>query len=366
MKYCLFFGLIFCYFSCGNASPRNTAGQVADSQVHAPNISNKQLPDTVSLIAVGDIMFGTNFPGTGTLPPNDGKDLMKYFTNELKDADISFGNSEGVFLDAGGVSKGSGANVFCFREPTRYAGYFVENGFDLLSVANNHVADFGDAGMRSTVATLKTLPLHFAGLQNYPTAIVTIRNLKIGLAAFAPHKGCIQMNDQAAAIAGVKGLKKTCDIVLVSFHGGGEGRKATHVPRRTEIFFGQNRGNVHEFAHTMIDAGADIVIGHGPHVARAMELYKNKFIAYSLGNFCTYGMFSLDGVSGIAPLLKIFVNEKGDFIKGHITSIKQLGEGGPQPDENNGAFKLIKALTESDFPDTPLKFTDGSGLEKRQ
>ena len=322
------------------------------------------MADTISFIAVGDIMFGTNYPNTSTLPPNDGRDLLKYFTKELQSADVSFGNSEGVFLDGGGVSKGSGANVFCFREPRRYAQYFVDNGFDLLSVANNHVADFGEVGMRSTIATLKALPLHFAGLQNYPTTIIKVRNIKIGMAAFAPHKGCIQLNDHAAAIASVKALKQQCDIVLVSFHAGAEGRNATHVPKRTEIFMGQNRGNVYEFAHSMIDAGADIVVGHGPHVARAMEVYKNKFIAYSLGNFCTYGMFNLVGVSGIAPLLKIYLNEKGDFIRGHITSIKQLGEGGPFPDENYGAYRSIKALTASDIPNSHLRFTDSTGIEK--
>ena len=367
MKTWYFATFVFCYISCGSATQKRTEQDTALLN-HALRIKNDSLHragvDTISLIAVGDIMFGTNFPSTSTLPPNDGKDLMKYFSEELKNADLTFGNSEGVFLDAGGISKGYGANVFSFREPRRYAQYFVDNGFDLLSVANNHVADFGDEGMRSTVATFKALPLHFAGLENYPTTIITVRNIKIGMAAFAPHKGCMQLNDYAAAIASVKNLKQQCDIVLVSFHAGAEGRSATHVPKRTEIFMGQNRGNVYEFAHSMIDAGADIVIGHGPHVARAMEVYKNKFVAYSLGNFCTYGMFSLEGVSGIAPLLKIFVNEKGDFIRGTITSIKQEGEGGPLPDETYAAYRSIKALTASDIPNSHLKFTDTTNIEK--
>lgn len=348
---------------CGNASPKHhTLPLPVTSVIHI--LPQDHLIDTLSLIAVGDIMFGTNFPGTGKLPPNDGKNLLEHFAAELRDADITFGNSEGVFLDAGGISKGSGQNVYCFREPTRYARYFADNGFDLLSLANNHVADFGETGMRSTISTLQALPLHFAGLRQFPTTIITVRNIKIGLAAFAPHKGCIQMNDLDAAITRVKELKGKCDIVMVSFHGGAEGRKNTHVPKNTEIFLGQNRGNVYHFAHAMIDGGADIVIGHGPHVPRAMELYKNKFIAYSLGNFCTYGMFNLDGVSGIAPLLKIYVNDKGDFIKGHITSIKQIEEGGPLPDANHGAYKLIKSLTSSDLPGGHLLFPDSTNIVK--
>ena len=360
MKACLFSGVILCWLSCGSASQ----GSNSATRLVTKDTIPRSTTDTISLIAVGDIMFGSNFPDATHLPPNDGKDLLKEFDSTLQDADITFGNSEGVFLDGGGEAKGFGLNVYSFREPRRYAQYFVDNGFDLLSVANNHVADFGTTGMRSTVATLKDLGLHFAGLENYPTTIITVRNIKIGLAAFAPHNGCIQMNDYAAATASIQNLKKECDIVMVSFHGGAEGRNATHVPRRTEIFFKQNRGDVYKFAHKMIDAGADIVIGHGPHVARAMEVYKNKFIAYSLGNFCTYGMFNLKGVSGIAPLLKIYVNEKGDFIKGTITSIKQEGEGGPQHDENFGAYKLIKELTASDIPNNHLKFTDSLQIEK--
>jgi len=366
MKVFLIFGFILSYLSCANSSQNDqrftgTATEKTDS----PEIIIEKVPeDTISLIAVGDIMFGSNFPSVSNLPPNDGKDLLKDFKSELQDADITFGNSEGVFLDAGGTPKGYGGNVFSFREPRRFAQIFADNGFDLLSVANNHVNDFGETGMQSTVATLKALPLYFAGVINYPTTIIKVRNIKIGMAAFANHKGCVQMNDYAAAEASIKKLKKECQIVLVSFHGGAEGNGATHVPKRTEIFYGQNRGNVYEFAHRMIDAGADIVIGHGPHVARAMEVYKNKFIAYSLGNFCTYGMFGLSGACGIAPLLKIYVNSSGDFINGRITSIKQVGEGGPLYDKTYSAYHLIKGLTASDIPNNHLKFTDSFSIEK--
>lgn len=346
--------MIICWFSCGTATSSEQAKPLV---VHTDTIPTPiNIPDTLSLNAVGDIMFGSSFPGTGYLAPNDGQDLMKFFTASLHDADLTFGNSEGVFLDHGGIAKDSGDQVYCFREPTRYAKYFVDNGFDLLSVANNHVADFGEAGLQSTIKTLSALPLHFVGLQNFPTAIVKVRNLRIGFAAFAPHHGCIQLNDIAAAKAAVIELKKQCDIVLVSFHAGAEGVKALHVPKHKELFYKQDRGDVYSFAHQMIDAGADILIGHGPHVARAMELYKNKLIAYSLGNFCTYGMFNLKAECGIAPLLKIYVTGKGDFIKANITSIKQVGEGGPQPDPDGGAYKLISTLTATDFPNSQLSF----------
>lgn len=358
------------FFGCANTEKKNEVTPkepepALNTQVAGAGSLSTPKPDTLSITAVGDIMFGTTFPDRSHLPPNEGKDLLAPFTAELKNTDICFGNVEGTFLDQGGTPKGYGANVYCFRQPTSYAKYFTDNGFNLLSVANNHIADFGEAGMQSTAKTLKELNVAFAGLSDAPTTIMTVKGLKVGLAAFAPHKGCVNMNDLANTGAIVRKLKQQCHIVIVSFHGGAEGTGATHVPKRTEIFFGQNRGNVHAFAHAMIDAGADVVIGHGPHVPRAMELYKNKFIAYSLGNFCTYGMFSLHGASAVAPLLKININEKGDFVSGHITSIKQEGEGGPLPDESNGAFELIRSLSGTDFPGNELQFLEGNMIGKK-
>ncbi len=346
-------------------SPNTPAPQLTTSVTGDEAALPKAAPDTLSIIAVGDIMLGTNFPDRSKLPPNEGRDLLSPFISELKNTDICFGNVEGTFMDQGGIPKGSGANVYCFRQPVSYARYLTDAGFNLLSVANNHIADFGEPGMKSTAETLKNLNVAFSGLSDAPTTITTVKGLKIGLAAFAPHKGCVNMNDHANTAAIVRKLKKQCHIVLVSFHGGGEGVNATHVPKRTEIFYGQNRGNVHAFAHAMIDAGADMVIGHGPHVPRAMELYKNKLIAYSLGNFCTYGMFSLHGPSGLAPLLKVQVNEQGDFVGGQITSVKQEGEGGPLPDPSNGAFELVRSLSETDFPGNALSFLPGNKLGRK-
>jgi poly-gamma-glutamate capsule biosynthesis protein CapA/YwtB (metallophosphatase superfamily) len=78
----------------------------------------------------------------------------------------------------------------------------------------------------------------------------------------------------SAAIASVKKLKASCDIVIVPMHAGAEGRSAIHVLKQIELFLGPNRGNVYRVAHAMIDAGADVVIGHGPHVPRAMKYIK--------------------------------------------------------------------------------------------
>jgi poly-gamma-glutamate capsule biosynthesis protein CapA/YwtB (metallophosphatase superfamily) len=362
-----FFISIICIATlcCNNTSvqpKKNQPKNLVNSSADALQPVND---DTISIVAVGDIMFGTNFPNTSKMPPEQGKNLLQPISNYLKNADVTFGNAEGVFLNEGGTPKGTGGQVYCFRQPTYMAQYFVDNGFDLLSVANNHVADFGDIGLKSTNDVLSKLPIAYGGIISKPIAEIKVRNTNIGMAAFAPHKGSVDMNNIANAIKIVQDLKKRNQIVIVSFHGGAEGVTRQRVPKKKEIFYGQDRGDVHDFAHKMIDAGADVLIGHGPHVVRAVELYKNKFIAYSLGNFCTYGMFSLGGASGNAPLLKLYVNQKGDFNKAEIISCKQYGEGGPVLDEvKKNAFNTIAYLTKLDFPNTPLVFNNGKIIKK--
>ncbi len=153
-------------------------------------------------------------------------------------------------------------------------------------------------------------------------------------------------------------LDSLSDIVIVSFHGGAEGSKYQHVTRKTETFLGQNRGNVYEFAHLVIDAGADIVFGHGPHVTRAVEIYKNRFITYSMGNFVTYRRFNLSGANGLAPILKVFVDKQGNFFKAKVYSVNQYENKGPALDPQNRALKKIQTLTKSDFPELKIDINE--------
>src|SRR5690606_29685366 len=136
----------------------------------------------------------------------------------------------------------------------------------------------------------------------------------------------------------------------------GEGTKFEHVTRKTEWLFKENRGNVYAFAHGVIDAGADVVLGHGPHVTRAVAVDKHKFIAYSLGNFCTYGKFNLQGPNGIAPLLQLKINAKGDFLYADVISVKQDKINRLTLDTSQAAFHKIKQLTDIDFKGHGLKF----------
>lgn len=313
----------------------------------------------ITIVAVGDIMMGTNYPSESYLPPKDMK-LMAPMFEYFKYGDIVFGNLEGTVLNAGGEVKSCSnpSNCYAFRQPEYFLDQLKETGFNMLSVANNHVGDFGATGRKNTIKALTERGFCYAGQTTCPTGIMNVKGLKIGFTAYAPNNGCMSINDHELMVKTVKQLKSTCDLVIVSFHGGAEGASASHVPKKTEIFLGENRGNVTEFARKAIDAGADVVLGHGPHVSRAIDCYKGKFITYSMGNFCTYGRFSLNGSAGIAPLFQLKLKKDGTFVEGKIISITQLGEGGPVFDKNSAALKEIKQLTLSDFPNSTVVFDE--------
>ena len=326
-----------------------------------------QEKDTISIIGVGDIMMGTNYPNNSYLPPDNGSTLLSGVTNILQDADLTFGNLEGVILDEGGTAKNCNdpKTCFVFRSPEIYLQNLIEAGFDVLSTANNHVNDFGVAGRKNTAEALDRTDLKYAGFANKPSTIFTLGGVKYGFAAFAPNSGTASFHDIAAAKLLVTKLASECDIVIVSFHAGAEGKNHQHVTKKTEYFYGHNRGNVYQFSHNMIEAGADIVFGHGPHVTRAVEVYKERFIAYSLGNFCTYRRFNLQGPNGYAPIIKVFTSKDGTFKKARVYSVKQVSPGGPTNDVNNTAFKFIKDLTEEDLPENRLIFSDNEILLQR-
>lgn len=320
----------------------------------------KSCKDTISIIGVGDMMLGTNYPSDTYLPPNDGKDLLTPVKEILLDADLTFGNMEGTILsDSGDVKKCSNPAVcYAFKSPDHYITYFKDAGFDVLSLANNHSGDFGTPGKTNAVRLLKEQAIEFAGLLEYPFTIFVKDSITYGFCAFAPNNGTVSINDKENAVSIVKHLDSLCDVVIVSFHGGAEGSSRTHITKANEIFLGENRGNPYRFSRVVIDAGADIVFGHGPHVTRAIDIYKGRFIAYSLGNFATYGRFNLKGVSGIAPIVKVYVNEKGEFISGQIFSTKQIGEGGPVMDPEQKVLKEIITLSKIDVPESKLVIDD--------
>jgi hypothetical protein len=319
---------------------------------------------SVVITGVGDIMFGTTFPSTRYLPPHDNPlILLGELADTLSCSDITFGNLEGSFLDDGEPAKRCRDTTICylFRMPERYAGALSVSGFNILSLANNHFGDFGLPARKRTMQILDSLGINYGGLIENPYSIFVKDSLIYGFCAFAPNAGTVNINEVDEAIAIVKILEDTCDIVVVSFHGGSEGAQSQRVPRAVEMSFGESRGDVYDFAHRLIDAGADVVFGHGPHVTRAIEVYNERFISYSLGNFCTYGRFNLSGPNGIAPVMKLNVDTEGRFRSGRIIPVFQTYGLGVRIDPEGRVIRKIKDLVELDFPESVITISE-SGI----
>lgn len=366
-----FISITFLFCSFQTETTENTEATstkiVVDSNVITTTIDSNKI-EIYTIMGVGDMMLGTNYPNAGYLPPNGGKDLLKDVAPLLQNADVTFGNLEGTLLDKGGnVKRCSNPDLcYAFRSPENYIEHFKNTGFDVVSIANNHTGDFGAEGRRTTKRVLDESGIAYAGLAGTDESTVFERNgVTYGFCAFAPNTGTVDIRNITKAKQIVQELEAKTDIVIVSFHGGAEGAKNQHVTKKTEIYYGENRGNVHAFAHAVIDAGADIVFGHGPHVTRAMELYNNRFIIYSLGNFCTYGRFNLRGAAGIAPMVEVAVDKNGGFVHAKITPIYQAKTHGPKIDPQARATQKLIELTKADFPDTPLLIeADGWVLKK--
>lgn len=318
--------------------------------------------DTLTIAMVGDVMMGTTYPSR-MLPENEGKDLFNDAKSILRSADLTVGNLEGTLCDGGQSTKGTGPNSYSFRTPTSFAPRLKEVGFDYMSMANNHANDFGQTGIESTEQCLREQGILFSGIEGRVEKCVIERGgKKIGLCAFGHNSYTLKHTDLTVVGRIVDALVKDCDLVIVSFHGGAEGRTQSHLPQGSETFLGENRGSLRQLAHFCIDHGADIVYGHGPHVVRAMEVYKGRFIAYSLGNFCTPYNVSLTGISGYAPIVKIKIDKRtGAFLNGQIYPFIQTRGIGPRTDHSGAVVNQLKQLSEADVPQSQAKINaDGS------
>ena len=311
--------------------------------------------------AVGDLMLGTDYP-QNHLPDDDGFGFLSAVTPWLQAADLAFGNLEGVLVDGGEPGKQcSNPNTcYLFRSPTRYAQHLSNAGFDVLSLANNHARDFGEEGRSETMAALDAAGIHHSGRVG-EFASLSVNDLQVALLAYAVTKNSNMMLDYALAERTIADFAARHDIVIVSFHGGAEGQAATHVPFAEETYYNEPRGDVVRFARMAVDAGADLVFGHGPHVVRAMERYRDRLIAYSLGNFATYYGISVAGIKGVAPILDVTVDGNGRFLFGEVVSTVQLRPAGPTPDPRQRALNLTRDLSLADFGNPGLSFgADGA------
>ncbi len=311
----------------------------------------------ISIAAVGDMMLGTDYP-ENHLPDDDGVGFLADVTPILSAADLAIGNLEGVLIDGGQPGKkcGNPAACYLFRSPTRYAKHYRNAGFDLMSLANNHARDFGEEGRSSSMTALDTVGILSSGREGH-FSIILRADTSIAYLAYAVTKDSNVLLDYELAFANIELHAAEHDIVVVSFHGGAEGADVTHLPFAEEEYYGEPRGDVVWFARGAVDAGADLVIGHGPHVVRGIERYKDRLIAYSLGNFATYYGISVAGIKGVAPILTTTLDGDGRFVEGLITSTVQLRPAGPSIDEKQRALNLIRGLSIDDFATPGLNFS---------
>lgn len=313
----------------------------------------------ITFALVGDIMLGSDYPDDERLPPDDGIALLSEAKVFLSAADVAIGNLEGPITDASACAKKtSEGRTYVFRMPKNLAPRLAEAGFDVLNTANNHSNDFGIEGRLDTKNILDSLGIAHTG-HHGDIANIEVERTRIAIVGFSTNPGNFSLFDLDAAAALVESLDVTNDIVVATFHGGAEGAEYTHLPDGTEYYLGEERGDLRRFARCLVDAGADIVFGHGPHVPRAIEIYNDKLIAYSLGNFCTWYGISVRGINGLAPLLWVELDCDGNLAAMKIVSFEQKTHHYPVLDNRMNAAKLILQLSETDvdgFPHELLQY----------
>jgi hypothetical protein len=339
---------------------QKTEPHVAPQKPAVPPEPEKQI--RISIATVGDIMIGTDYP-ENHLPDDDGVSFLTAVTPYLQYADITVGNLEGVLMDGGGPRKQCKNPQACylFRTPARYAPFFVEAGFDAMSLANNHSRDFGEEGRTASMQNLAGVGIKHTGREG-DFATFEKEGVNIAVLGYAVTLNSNLLLDYDIAAATVRQFAASHDIVVITFHGGAEGRDVTRLPFAEEEYYGEMRGDVVKFARLMVDSGADLVVGHGPHVVRGMERYKDRLIAYSLGNFATYYGISVEGIKGVAPILIATMDENGRFIEGQIHSTHQLRPAGPTLDPDQQALMLIRSLSIQDFTTPGIDFEEDGRL----
>ena len=311
-----------------------------------PKAAPPEQQPTVRIAWVGDTMFGS----AAANPPGDGAALFARVRGELRAPDVTFGNLEGVLATGGQGKCGAepAANCFAFRAPPRYAGGLRGAGFDVVNLANNHAWDYGADGQAQTIAALRSQRLAYTGL---PGRIAVLRRngVRVAFVGFAPYPWASSLLDVPAATALIRTAARGADVVVAAMHAGGEGAGQTHTPHGHEVVFGEDRGDTRGFAHAAVDAGADLVVGSGPHVVRGIERYHGRLIAYSLGNFAGWHNFALGGVLSLTGILDVTLDRTGRPVRGRVVSLASAPPGIPGPDSAHATAHLMNEVSAADF-----------------
>ncbi|MGA2469383.1 MAG: CapA family protein [Solirubrobacteraceae bacterium] len=320
------------------ASPTGPTVSAVSSQPAAPR--------SITLEWVGDIAFGTSYG----LPPGGVAAALAPVRPLLRDADLTMGNLEGT-LSVGGVSKCASlgpTDCYAFQAPPSYATQLKQAGFDLLNQANNHALDFGPSGQSQTLAAMDAAGLAYDGLPGQITRL-RIKGIDVAVIGFAPYSWSNSLLDIPAAQALVRRAKRDASLIIVIIHAGAEGTADDHVPYGTEYDYGEDRGDSRAFSHAVIDAGASIVLGSGPHVIRGIQRYHNRMIAYSLGDFACWDDLALGGTLSESAVLRVTLTPQGKLLAGRWIPLKLVGEGLPRLDPTGASTALVEQLSIDDF-----------------
>jgi poly-gamma-glutamate capsule biosynthesis protein CapA/YwtB (metallophosphatase superfamily) len=300
----------------------------------------------VSMQWVGDIALSTQ----RGLPPGGVTRALAPVSGLLQGSDLTTGNLEGT-LSVGGSSKcggGGGGKCFAFQAPPSSAVQLRRLGFGLVNQANNHSLDFGASGRAQTLSALQSAGIAHTGLPGEITRL-RVNGVRMAFLGFAPYSFDSNLLDTAAAQAMVRQARKQASVVVVFIHAGAEGADALHTPLGSQFYLGEDRGDARGFAHAVIDAGASIVLGSGPHVIRGVQRYRGHLIAYSLGNFVGYHTLAGGGVLSDSGILRVTLDARGRLVAARWISIR-LVDGLPLPDRSDAAARLVGRLSVEDFP----------------
>jgi hypothetical protein len=328
----------------------------------------------VRLAFVGDINLGTSTLPDG-VPPDTGRGLLARARPALT-GDMVVGNFEGVLADTGTSEKcgrmlgetpapprsarrhsatdttAAVPGCYAFRTPTALAPRLADAGFTHLNLANNHANDYGPAGRESTERVLDSLGIRLYG----PTGRIAIDSVRrgdsltvVGLIGFATYPHSYDLLDIGRSAAVVDSVRPLVDLLIVTFHGGAEGVRALHVPETAESLAREPRGDLRRWTHAVVDAGADAVVGHGPHVLRGIEFYRGRPVAYSLGNFATYRGFNLEGPRGVTGVLQLEFAPDRRLRRARLVPMVQYPGKGPAPDPTGAAIDELRRLSAEDF-----------------
>jgi poly-gamma-glutamate capsule biosynthesis protein CapA/YwtB (metallophosphatase superfamily) len=313
----------------------------------------------IGITDVGDMNFGMD----GRYSPGGPATLLAGVASDLHSS-LTVGNLETALGDSG-VTRcpNHSTGCFAFQAPADSAAAVHHDGFSVVNVANNHTDDAGAAGIQETDAALAAAHLRWTGRPGQTTYVVR-RGVRIALLGFAPYGYDRNLLDIPAAVTAVRRAAARAQLVIVFIHAGAEGAGAQHVRPGMETYLGEERGDPIAFSHAVIDAGADLVLGSGPHVLRAMQWYHGKLIAYSLGDFAGYYTLGLGGVTADSAILHVRLRADGSFAGGRVTPIRLVGGGSPEPDPSRAGIQIINSLSRTDLGASGVRLTASGRIER--